>query len=125
MTTEKFDKMSFEQLMKWRKSDASDEASSEIWDEWSSDVEKKAKKFFWNMDFCQLTQFYRDHPHEDMPPWEDAWIESIKGGWPFEDIFSRLMAIEKSLDMILKKIGSDNADISINQLIRLKRGHSV
>ena len=120
-----FDKMSLEELIEWSESDASEEASGGIWNEWKYEVKKKAKKHFWNMDFCQLTQFYRDHPHDDIPAWSDEWYTAIQGSWPFSDIYPRLEAIEKSLDVILKKYGSADAGISINQLIRLKGGHSV
>jgi len=122
---EKFEKMSFEELIEWSESDASDEASSEIWNDWESEVEKKAPHYFLQLDFCELNTFHREHPHDDIPAWSDAWMNAVQENWPFEDIFSRLQAIEKSLGVILKKIGSEDAGISVNQLIRLKRGHSV
>ena len=121
----KFEKMSFEELIKWSESDASDEASGEIWNDWKNEVEKKAPAHFREMTFSELEQFYEDCSPDDIPAWSDAWYNAVKGNWPFEDIFSRITAIEKSLDVILKKIGSEDAEISVNQLIRLKGGHSV
>lgn len=125
MKQKEFEKMSFEQLIKWGESDDSIEATSTMWDYWSGEVKKKAKGYFWNKDFSELERFYKDHPHDDIPPWSDAWFEAIRGSWPFSEIFDRLAAFEKSLDVILKKIGAEDAGISINQLIRLKRGHSA
>ena len=122
---EKFEKMSFEELVKWSESDANEEASDEIWNDWQYVVKRKAPAHFREMTFSELEQFYNDHPHDDIPAWSDAWVSAVEGNWPFEDIFSRLTAIEKALDVILKKIGSEDAGISINQLIRLKGGHST
>ena len=125
MKKEEFDKMSFEELITWSEDDANVEASPEIWNDWRYQVEQKAKKYFRNKTFSELEQFYNDHPPEDIPPWEDAWIEAVKGSWPFSEIFERITAFETTLNVILKKIGHEDAGISINQLARLKRGHAV
>lgn len=122
---EKFDKMGLEALMKWYESDDSNEAPDDYWREWERQVKTKAPHYFRQLDFCELNTFYRDHPHDDIPTWSDAWMNAVQENWPFEDIFSRLTAIEKSLDVILKKMGSEDAGISVNQLIRLKGGHST
>ena len=80
-------------------------------------------KIFREMDICELNKFYKDHPHEDIPDWFDAWCDSINEATPIGHINERLNAIEKTLDIILKKIGSDMAEISIKELIKLKGGH--
>jgi len=81
-------------------------------------------KIFIEMDFCQLNKFYRDHPHDDIPDWFDDWLTAIYDSHPFDQIFERVNAIEKTLDVILKKVGSEMAEISVRELIRLKGGHS-
>ena len=125
MKKNEFDKMGLEALMKWSEDDANVEASSGTWNDWRYEVKQKAKKYFWNKSFSELEQFYNDHPHEDIPPWSDAWFEAVKGSWPFSEIFESMTAFETTLNVILKKIGHEDAGISINQLSRLKGGHAV
>lgn len=125
MTEKKdFDKMGIESLIEWSESKEALEEEAHIWREWERQVKAKAPEYFRQMDICELNEFYRNHPHEDIPTWSDAWTSSFIDSWPFEEIYSRLRAMEKTLDVLLKAIGDQDPKISIYQLIKLKGGYS-
>ena len=84
-----------------------------------TDWEKK----FLGMNFMELEQFHKDNPCDGIPEWFDEWITAVDEVYPFDSIQTRLDAIEKTLDIILSKIGSETAEISVKELIRLKGGH--
>ena len=75
------------------------------------------------MNFTELLKFDKDNPHEGIPEWFDEWIDAVDGAYPFEGIHTRIDAIEKTLDIILSKIGFESSNITINELIKLKGGH--
>ena len=115
--TNKFEKLSLEGLL------ALNEADSDSWSqEWEAEVKRKAKKAFWNMNIVELMEFDRAHPDENTPVWFDEWDDAVCGSYPFESILGRLTTIEKTLDVIMKAIGGDSANITIAQLSRLKGG---
>jgi len=118
-----FEKMGIESLMEWYKSEESTEAEIDVWRKWEYQVKAKAPEYFRQMDLCQLNEFYRNNPHDDIPVWHDAWTQSFIDSWPFEEILGRLRAIETTLDVIIKAVGDTDPKISLIQLIRLKGGY--
>jgi len=117
--TNEFEKMSFEELVKY---EIPDDMTSEEWKKYESSVKNKAPKYFIQLDFCQLQEFYRTYSGDGVDPWFEAWDKAICESYPFQGIIERIATIERSLSVLLKEHESEPAKITIGQLNRLKNG---
>jgi hypothetical protein len=116
------DEMSFEELIKWAQSADWDKVSSEDWKTYEKRSKELANKYFRDMDICQLSDFYRKYSGDEIDPWFDAWAESMRDTFPLSELYERLATIENSLEVILKQMDKEPANITVGQLNRLKRG---
>lgn len=114
-----FSKMSFDELVKW---DMPEDISNDDWKEYESQVKQKARKYFLELDFCQLQEFYRTYSGDGIDPWFGAWDEQIRSCYPFSNIYEKIAAIEKTVIVLLKEKENEPANITVGQLNRLKGG---
>ena len=114
--------MEFEELLKWAQQADWDEVTNEQWKDYESQCKRLAPKYFLQMDFVQLQEFYRTHSGDGIDPWFEAWDKSILEGYPFSQIFEELRALENSVKVLLKEKENQPANITVGQLNRLKRG---
>jgi len=122
MTQEELEKMSFEQLIKWARSADWEKVTSAEWGVYKAQCERLAKKYFFDKDISQLEEFYRTYAGENVDPWYDAWSDSLRNAFPLSELYEKINAIENSLEVILKQMDKEPANITVGQLNRLKRG---
>ena len=122
MTQEELEKMSFEQLIKWARSADWEKVTSAEWGVYKAQCERLAKKYFFDKDISQLEEFYRTYAGDGIDPWFEAWADSLRNAFPLSELYEKINAIENSLEVILKQMDKEPANITVGQLNRLKRG---
>jgi hypothetical protein len=122
MTVQELEKMSFEQLIKWSQSCDWEKVTSEEWSVYKRKCEQLAKKYFRDKDISQLEEFYRTNAGDGVDPWFEAWEDSMRDCFPLSELYEKLNAIENTLEVILKQMDKEPANITVGQLNRLKRG---
>ena len=122
MKKEEFDKMSFEELITWSQSADWEKVTSEEWKVYEKRCKELAKKYFFDKDICQLNEFYRTYSGDGIDPWYDAWADSMRDTFPLSELYESISTIENSLEVLLKQMDKELANITVGQLNRLKRG---
>jgi len=99
----KYEKISLEGLLAMNRED-----SGNWCHEWESEVKKKAKETFFDMNYPELEEFYKQYSSDGIDPWFDAWDEAVLSRYPFEQILGRLDSLEKAMSVIMKAIGDNH-----------------
>ena len=119
---EELEKMSFEELVKWAQSADWEKVTDAEWQVYQRRCKELAPKYFREKDICQLNEFYRTYAGEDMDTWFEAWANSMRDTFPLSELYESIAAIERSLEVLLKQMDKEPANITVGQLNRLKRG---
>ena len=114
--------MEFEELLKWAQEADWDAVTNEQWKDYESQCKSLAPKYFLQLDFCQLQEFYRTYSGDDIDPWFSAWNDSVRQCYPFSHIYEELTALENSVKVLLKEKENQPANITVRELNRLKGG---
>jgi len=122
MKEKELEKMSFEELITWAQSADWEKVTSEEWNIYDTRCKELAKKYFFDMNICQLSEFYRTYSGDDIDPWYDEWAQSMRDTFPLSELYESISTIEISLGVLLKQMDKEPAKITMGQLNRLKHG---
>lgn len=123
MTTKKQIKdMEFKELIEWAQKADWDNVTNEHWKDYEEGCKRLARKFFLELDFCQLQEFYRTYSSDGIDPWFEEWDRSVNNSYPFRGLLDRIESLETTVKVLLKEQEGKQANITVGQLNRIKGG---